>query len=155
MEMPKIDANHERLHRFGGDWQGTERMHPSPRDPKGGEAQGRRRGRVALAGFAVIVDYEQTRGDARTYEGHGVCTRDACAGEVVMHWFDCPGMGAEMFRGKWHGERLQLTNRNVMGSSRLSDDFTRAGGLGAKMELSKDGESWTTFFDATCSRKGS
>lgn len=153
MEMPKPSADHRRLEILAGTWTGKETMHPSPWDPNGGEAEGTTRGRVALEGFAVVVDYEQSRGGARTFEGHGVYTWDARAKEVVLHWFDSMGQGVEEFRGGWEGDRLQLTSRNAMGFARLSYDFSESGVIGSRMEMSQDGESWSSLFDGSYARK--
>lgn len=152
MEMPKPSADHERLEKLAGTWKGTETMHPSPWDPAGGEALGITRARVALNGFAVIVDYEQSREGKSTFQGHGVYTWDPQAGEVVLHWFDCMGQGTEEFRGAWDGDRLQLESRNPMGFARMSYDFSRAGRLVSRMEMSQDGQGWAALFDGSYER---
>ncbi len=153
MEMPKPTAEHKQLEKLAGIWNGKEKMHPSPWDPAGGEAQGTTRGRVALDGFAVIADYEQSRGGKPSFAGHGVYTWDASAKQVVMHWFDSMGQGAEEFRGTWKGDRLELQSKNPMGLARMSYDFSKPGALTSRMEMSQDGKSWTTFFDGTYQRK--
>lgn len=58
MDMPKPSSGHLRLERMAGSWEGEEKMHPSPWDPKGGVAAGRMKNRPALSGFALIGDYE-------------------------------------------------------------------------------------------------
>ncbi len=147
MHMPKPSADHDRLERLCGDWRGTETMYPSPWDPKGGTAEGHTNSRRGLNGFAVLSDYEQLRGGVRTFEGHGVYTWDAAAGEVVLHWFDGMGQGREEFRGKWDGDHLVLTSRNLQGQVRMHSDFSRAGVLASAMEMSTDGKQWTKLFD--------
>ena len=67
MEMPKPTADHKRLEKLAGIWKGTETLFPSPWDPKGGQAEGTTRGRVCLSGFAVVIDYEQSRGGKTTW----------------------------------------------------------------------------------------
>jgi hypothetical protein len=152
MEMPKPSADHKRLEKFAGMWKGTEKLHPSPWDQKGGEAQGQSRSRVALGGFAVVTDYEQTRGGQRTFEGHGVYTWDGNAGEVVMHWFDSMGQGREEFRGTWKGDVLTIASRNPMGHARLTYDFSKSGVMLSSMEVSQDGKTWAKFFDGRYQR---
>jgi hypothetical protein len=149
MGMPKPGDDHKRLEKLAVTWQGTETMYPSQWDPNGGEAQGTTRGRSALGGFAVVVDYEQTRDGKSTFEGHGVYTWDDKAKEVVLHWFDSMGQGREEFRGSWDGdgERLTLTSRNPMGHTRMLYDFSERGALSSSMEMSQDGQSWSKLFD--------
>jgi len=96
---------------------------------------------------------EQSRGGEPTFSGHGVYTWDAQAGEVVLHWFDCMGQGSEEFRGKWDGDRLVLGSRNPMGFARMTHDYSQAGTLTSRMEMSPDGEAWTPLFDGTYQRK--
>ena len=153
MEMPKPTADHKQLEKLAGIWNGKETMHPSPWDPKGGEAEGTTLARLALDGFAVIADYEQSRGGKPTFSGHGVYTWDAAAGQVVLHWFDCMGQGSEEFRGSWDGDRLRLESRNPMGFARMTHDYSRAGTLTSRMEMSPDGETWTPLFDGRYQRK--
>lgn len=149
MDMPKPGAAHEKLEKLAGPWSGTETMYPSPWDPKGGEAQGVTRGRVALGGFAVVTDYEQRRDGKVTFEGHGVYVWDGEAKEVVLHWFDSMSGGREEFRGSWDGDRIALTSKNAMGFARMSYDFTEPGKLSSAMDMSEDGQSWSRLFDGS------
>lgn len=153
MDMPKPTADHRKLDKLAGTWKGSETMHPSPWDPQGGVAQGATRGRTALNGFAVIVDYEQSRDGRRTFEGHGVYTWDARAGQVVLHWFDSMGQGIEEFRGSWDGDRLRLASQNAMGHARMNYDFAKPGELVSSMEMSQDGENWSKLFDGSYTRE--
>ena len=147
MEMPQPGEHHARLQVLATTWKGTETMHPSPWDPAGSVSEGVTRGRSALRGLAVVVDYEQIREGQVTFEGHGVYTWDAAAEEVVLHWFGSMGMGREEFRGKWDGDRLALQNQGPMGHMRLTYDFSRAGELASGMQMSPDGESWSSLMD--------
>jgi len=149
MDLPKPGADHERLEKLAGPWAGTETMHPSPWDPKGGKAEAVTRGRISLGGFAVVVDYEQRRDGRVTFEGHGVYLWDGEAREVVLHWFDSMGGGREEFRGSWDGDRLTLTSKNPMGYARMLYDFSEPGRLSSAMDMSKDGESWSRLFDGS------
>ncbi len=154
MEMPKPTADHKRLEKLAGDWRGKEKMYPSPWDPKGGDAQATTRGRVALDGFAVIADYEQSRDEKRTFAGHAVYTWDAQAKEVVLHWFDSSGQGVDQFRGAWKGDQLQLQSQNPMGFWRMSYDLSKSGSMTSRMETSQDGKSWNPLFDGSYQREG-
>lgn len=151
MEMPKPGAEHQRLEKLAGRWKGTETMYPSPWDPNGGEALGVTEGRVALGGFVVIVDYEQSRDGNTTFEGHGVYTWDADSKEVILHWFDSMGQARDEFRGGWDGDQLTLTSTNAMGHHRMTWDFSKPGTLLSAMEVSQDGKTWSRLFDGSYS----
>jgi Protein of unknown function (DUF1579) len=152
MDMPKPTADHKRLEKLAGIWRGTETMYPSPWDPNGGKAQGETRSRIALGGFAVVCDYKQSRDGKVTFEGHGVYAWDAKASQVVLHWFDMMGQGAEVFRGNWKADVLTVQSQGPMGHARLTYDFTKAGELKSQMEMSPDGSKWNKLFDATYQR---
>lgn len=149
MEMPKPSADHQRLHKLAGNWTGTETMHPSPWDPKGGTAEATTRARVDLDGFVVVVDYEQRRGGQRTFAGHGVYTWDAHGKQVVLHWWDTMGQGVEEFCGAWTGDRLTLQSKSPMGHARLTYDYSKAGAMTSRMEMSQDSKTWTAMFDGS------
>jgi hypothetical protein len=152
MDMPKLTADHKRLEKLAGIWKGTETMHPSPWDRKGGQADAITKSRVALGGFAIISDYEQSRGGAVTYQGHGVYTWDAKANQVVLHWFDGMGCAVDEFRGEWKGDRLVLQCKNQMGHFRMTADYSKPGAMTSGMESSQDGKSWSKMFDGTYRR---
>ena len=152
MEMPKPTAGHRKLESFAGIWKGKETMHPSPFDPKGGVAVGTTHARIALGGFAIVGDYEQVRDGKKSYEGHAVYTWDPNANDVVLHWFDCMGMGVDEFRGAWKDATIQFQCENAMGLWRLSYDLSKPGKLASRMESSQDGTKWATLFDAAYER---
>ncbi len=154
MEMPKPGAGHKKLETLAGTWTGEEKMFPSPWEPKGGTATATISNRVACAGFWVVEDYEQKRGAVVTFRGHAVWGYDAQAGEVVLHWFDSMGMGAELFRGRFEGERLTVTCKNPMGTHRLSYDLLEKGTIRSKMETSQDGKTWAPMFEGVYHKKG-
>ena len=56
IQVPKLTQAHEKLKTLVGMWRGTETIHPSPFDKKGGQATGIVNNRLALDGFAVIQD---------------------------------------------------------------------------------------------------
>ena len=153
MEMPKPTADHKRLEKLTGIWKGTEIMSPSPWDPKGGEAQAVTKYRLALDGFAVIGDYEQTRDGKVTYQGHAVYTWDAHKKQVVLHWFDNSDQGMDEFRGEWTGDRLVLQSKNAMGHWRMTSDYSKPGTASSCMETSKDGQTWTKLFEGKYRRE--
>lgn len=147
MEMPKPSAGHLKLEAFAGTWEGREKLFPSPWDPAGGEATGRMRARVALDGFAVIVDYEQERGGEVNFRGHGVFTFDAKEEIYTLTWFDCMGSPPEVFRGRFTGEVLELAHGGPGMHARLTYDLSEAGRLSKRMELSEDGSAWDRFLE--------
>ena len=153
MEMPKPSSAHKKLELFAGTWSGDEKMHPSPWDPKGGVANASLASRVACDGFYVVGDYEQKRNGVVTFRGHSVFGYDDQSQEVVLHWFDSTGMGADLFRGKFQGQTLTLTCKNAMGNHRLVYDFSEKGTLRSKMETSTDGKQWNAMFDAVYHHK--
>ncbi|MGD8276415.1 MAG: DUF1579 family protein [Gemmatimonadota bacterium] len=146
MAMPQPTEHHRKLERLTGRWEGTETMHPSPWDPKGGQATGRNDSRFALDGFAVITDYEQERDGAITFRGHGVMTWDAKAECYTLHWFDSMGSPPEVFRGNFDGDVLTVSHGGAM-HVRLTWDFTTDGIMRSGMQTSQDGEVWTPLFE--------
>jgi len=147
MDMPSPNEHHERLARFAGTWGGTETMHPSQWDPKGGTCQATTTWRMDLAGFVLTTDYQQSRDGQVTYSGHGVYTIDPQSSEVVLHWFDVMGGQREEFRGTWNGDALTIQSNNPHMSMRLTYDLSTPGKLINKGEMSNDGQSWNTLFD--------
>jgi Protein of unknown function (DUF1579) len=147
MEMPKPTDGHRKLEKMAGEWSGKETMYPSPWDPKGGVASARLKSQMALGGFALVSDYEQERDGTVTYQGHAVYTYDPNEQTYSLHWFDSMGSPAEAFRGKFEGGVLTLLSRNARGHARMSYDLSGKDALKSKMEVSEDGENWTTFFD--------
>ncbi len=145
--MPKPTPGHSKLDKLAGSWVGEEKMHPSPWDPEGGIAVGRRKGRLALNGFALILDYEQERDGAITFAGHGVVTFDAGEEIYALHWFDCMGSPPEVFRGRFDGDLFSLAHGGPGMHARLTYDLSDPAEMLAKMEMSRDGAAWSTFFD--------
>jgi len=153
MDMPKPTAEHKRLEKLAGIWKGTEKMHPSPWDPKGSVAQAITRSRVVVGGYAVAGDYEQRSGANVTFEGHAVYTWDPKASQVVLHWFDSMGGGVDVFRGTWQGDKLELQCQNFMGFWRMTTDLSRPGAMTSHMENSPDGKTWKPMMDGTYTRE--
>ncbi|HEX9795108.1 MAG TPA: DUF1579 family protein [Planctomycetota bacterium] len=151
MEIPRPTRAHRQLERLVGDWRGQETMHPSQWDPAGGVAEGVSPARLAVSGFAVVVDYEQIRDGEVTFTGHGVYSIDEKTQEVVMHWFDCMSPGPEVFRGKFVGDELILVSKGPMGEFRSTNVYTGEE-MHNKMEMSQDGKQWTTLFEGVYRR---
>lgn len=151
-EMPKPTEHHQKLRKLAGQWSGVEKMFPSEWDPQGGTATGRQSAKVSLDGFAVLMDYEQERDGNITYQGHAVWTYDAKESVYVLHWFDSMGSPAEVFKGEFKGDVLTVSHGGPM-HARMTYDFSHGAQLKSKMEMSKDGQSWNTFFESTYEKK--
>jgi uncharacterized protein YodC (DUF2158 family) len=149
MEMPKITEHHLRLKELVGEWRGTEIMHPSPWDPKGGKATGRTNSRLALNGFAMISDYEQERDGAITFIGHGVMTYDTKEACYVLHWFDGLGSPPEVFKGVFDGDILTVAHGGPGMHVRLTYDRSQKKRLISRMDMSQDGKQWKTLYDGS------
>jgi hypothetical protein len=152
MEMPKPGPGHAQMEKLAGIWEGEERMHPSQWDPQGGTALGRRTGRLALNGFALVSDYEQERGGAVTFSGHGVLTFDAKRDLYLLHWFDCMGSPVERFEGPFRDGVLTLSHGGPGMHARLTYDLRKPGEMPTTMEMSPDGVKWNALFDALYKR---
>jgi hypothetical protein len=147
MDMPKPGDGHRQLEKLVGNWVGDEKLFPSPWDQKGGVAQARVHNRRALDGFAVIQDYEQSRGGAVTFAGHGVFSFNPQTGIYSMHWWDTMGFPPNDFTGKFDGDVLTLTHKSPMGTNRAEFDVSVPGAYTFKMEVSQDGQNWQPFME--------
>src|SRR5262249_1220777 len=153
MDMPKPTAAHRLLEKLAGTWQGEEKMYPSPWSPEGGMAQARIASRVALDGFAVIGDYQQSRHGTVTFCGHSVFTYHAFEKCYVLYWFDSMGMPANLFRGQFDGDKLTVTSTSPQGQSRLQYEWPAPGQMRSRMEISQDGQKWNSLFEGTYRRQ--
>lgn len=152
MDMPVVTDAHKKLNVFAGKWQGEEKMFPSPWDPKGGTAIGRSDTRIALDGFALVHDYEQERGGAITFRGHGILRYDAPTNRHQFHWFDSMGSPPELFEGGEKDGVWTFTSKNPIGYARCSFDFRTSGQYRFKMEMSEDGSTWAPMMDGVMKR---
>jgi len=152
MYAPEPAAGHRLLARMEGVWEGEETMHPSEWDPAGGTAFGRNVHRVALGGFALVIDYEQIREGVVTFSGHGVYTYDPARDLVTLHWFDSLGSPPEVFTGRFENDVLTLGHGGPGMHARMTYDLTETGTMKGGMEMSKDGVNWRRLFDATYRR---
>jgi Protein of unknown function (DUF1579) len=147
MDMPKPGDGHRKLEKLVGNWTGEEKLHPSPWDPRGGVAQARVNNRLSLSGFNVVQDYEQWRGEAVTFAGHGVFSFNPKDNSYSMHWWDSMGMPPNVFTGKFDGDVLTLTSPSAQGQSRAIFDLREPGSYVFKMDVSPDGKQWRTFME--------
>jgi hypothetical protein len=153
MEMPKPGEAHIRLHKLAGRWTGDETLHPAPWDPAGGPASAAVENRVVLDGFVVVQEYQQTRGGAPNFAGHGMFWWDAAAGEYVMTWVDSVmGVPAE-YRGDFEGDVLRLMNALPGGGyARASFDLSAPDRYVFLMEMSPDGSAWAPAIEGSYAR---
>ena len=152
MDMPKPSAGHLLFEKLAGSWEGEETMYPSQWDPEGGVAVGRNEHRLGVGGFALIADYEQERGGAITFTGHGVYTYDKEEDQYTLHWFDSMGSPPEVFKGMVDGDVLTLAHGGPGMHARMTTDLSTPGTMKGMMEMSPDGNEWKLFFDAVYKR---
>lgn len=152
MSMPKPTEEHQKLAKLAGKWRGTEKIHPSPFDPVGGEARGSVNNRLALDGWVVVQDYEQERGGTVNYRGHGVFSFDPARNVHVMTWWDSFSGVASDYSGGWQGDVLTLSAKTPNGHSRATFDLSTARRYGFRMEVSPDGNQWFTFMEGQYER---
>lgn len=155
MEMPNPTNEHRKLAKIAGQWEGEEKMYPSPWDPNGGIAFGRINSRIALNGFALMNDYEQERDGKITFTGHGVFTYDPEEKVYTLTWFDCMGAPPEVFKGQFDGDILRMAHGGPGMHVRLTYDVSEPGYLSTSMEMSREGKEWNRFFDARLTRRPS
>lgn len=151
--MPKIPLTplHHALHRLAGSRRGEERIAPSPWDPAGAMASAEVRNRVELDGLVVVQEYDQPRGDAVVFQGHGVFS--VSGAEVVLDWWDNWSATPRQFRGGAEGGSLVLVSRDPKGMARATWRFAD-GSYGYALEVSPDGTEWIRYIEAEYSRTG-
>ena len=153
-EMPKPNAEHLKLHRLAGIWEGPEKLSPSPWGP-GGDATGRTVLRVVTDGFAVVGDYQETKGGAVVFRGFSVFTLDHQSQEVLWFWFDSMGMApSTASRGRWDGDRLVFTSVSPQGHGRYTYQLSGSDRYTFRLEGSPDGKAFTTQMEGDYRRVG-
>ncbi|MCX6922929.1 MAG: DUF1579 family protein [Verrucomicrobia bacterium] len=153
MEMPKPTEAHRRLHALAGHWIGQETIPPCPWDPKGGTDVGHCDNRVCVDGFLLTHDYEQERDGRINFRGHGVFTFDPAQKCYVLHWWDSMGVAANIFKGDFNGQRLQMLCHDAQGHSRTTWEFPDADHYRFLMEMSQDGQQWMTLMEGNYTKK--
>jgi hypothetical protein len=153
MQMPKPGPGHQKLHVFGGNWQGSETMLPSPFGP-GGTATGRMSARVDIDGFFVISDYVQEKEGKVGYRGHGVYGYDPQTDEYTWYWVDSMGMPSAVARGKWLGDTLTFEASYPNGRGRYTYRWQGDDKHIFQIENSLDaGATWNKFMEAAYVRQ--
>lgn len=150
MEMPKPTEHHAKLKALVGKWTGDEKMHPSPWDPKGGDAKGIAESRLDLDGMFVVTEYRQERDGKVTYRGHGVFGWDARKSAYTMYWFDSMGNdpGGPAI-GTFEGSTLRFEMKSPMGHSRYEYVFEGEGKYAMSISMSPDGQSWKLWLESS------
>ena len=149
MEVPSPGPELETLKRMVGAWEGQETLHPSPWDPKGGEAIGHIDARLALDGFAIVSDYAQEKEGRITFRGHGIYTWDARRKSFVMTWFDSMSAGSPgIAHGVMNGTTLTFQNQSEFGHGRYIYDFDTSNSVQVPHRVVHGREVWTMFMDA-------
>jgi hypothetical protein len=105
-----------------------------------------------LNGFALISDYEQERDGVITNSGHGVLSFDPKDELYTLHWFDSMGSPPETFTGRFDDDILKLAHGGPGMHARLTRDLSEPQHMRMKMEMSRDGATWSTLFDARYKR---
>ena len=148
MEMPRPGAPQQQIAKLAGTWSGDEKLFPSPWDAKGGMARGKVTNRVALDGWVVVQDYEQTRDGKVSFKGHGVFSFDPAKSVTVMTWYDSMAGGPFAYSGTWKGDVLTLTGASGGGQGRCTFDLS-GGTYKFSMDASQDGKQWAPFMSGT------
>jgi hypothetical protein len=153
-DMPKPGAEHLKLHRLVGTWEGPEKLAPSPWGP-GGDAVGRTVCRLATDGFTVVGDYQETKAGAVVFRGLSVFTVDPQSQEALWFWFDSMGMPpAGGSRGRWEGDRLVFHSVSPQGHGRYTFELFGADRYTFKLEGSTDGKAFKTQVEGDYRRVG-
>jgi hypothetical protein len=154
MDMPQPTAAHRQLAALVGDWVGEEKMFPSPGDPKGGTATGRVHNRLALDGLVVVQDYEQERGGAVNFRGHGIFAWDAEQQRHMLYWFDSVAQTPNLFQGNFEGNALVVTSASTQGHVKATFELLPPDRYRYRMDVSGDGQSWAPMMEGHYRRQG-
>jgi len=128
---------------FTGHWQGDETLYPTAWDPTGGSATATWDVRPAVEGFALLVDYAETRDGSVVYRGHGVHGWDPAAGGFLAYWFDSVGaLQAAGSPATLEGDRYTYRWVRPGGHTRFTYDWSQ-GELVFTIDRSPDGVTWT------------
>lgn len=153
MEMPKPTEQHKKYQAMVGTFKGDETLHPMPWEPKMLKVTSKTVNRLALDGFFLLIDHEQTRDGRIAYRGHGVYGYDTIQQKYTMHWFDVMGFDpGPPALGAWEGNMLRYQHSHHKGHSRYTYEFEKGGVYTLKIEMSQDGKTWTPFLTGTYTR---
>ena len=89
-QMPKPTEQHLMLKKLEGQWEGKEKLSPSPWGP-GGEAIGKSTGRIDLDGFFLVQEYVEEKDGRVVFRGHGIFGWDAADKKFTWYWVDSIG----------------------------------------------------------------
>jgi hypothetical protein len=152
-EMPQPTPEHRKLAAMAGSWTSVETLHPNAWTPNGGKRTGRSQARVAVDGFFVLCDYEQSDAGRVVYRGHGVYGYDVAKKRWSMHWFDSMGgVPAHLVWGSWEGDTLTYETSGPQGWSRYVYRFEKDGVYVFSILTSPDGAKWTALMDGRFTR---
>lgn len=154
MQMPQPGDKHRALEVMLGTWRATERMHPSHMSKDGTTVEGLVRNVRALDGFAIVQDYEQSRGGVVHFRGHGIFRYDEASKKYCLHWYDSMGHAPTLFEGTMDGGVLFLEHTGSHGSMRASWDFNTRNQITYFMDVAMGGQPWARFIDAQYQRVG-
>ena len=103
---PKFGPELARLSFLVGNFTCENRTYDTPMG-KGGPGKGRNMNRWGLDSLFMMANYEGTMAGMGNYEGHGMFTYDAPAGQYKCWWFDNFGNHSE-YTGNFVGDTLAL-----------------------------------------------
>ena len=103
---PKFGPELARLSFLVGNFTCENRTYDTPMG-KGGPGKGRNMNRWGLDSLFMMANYEGTMAGMGNYEGHGIFTYDAPAGQYKCWWFDNFGNHSE-YTGNFVGDTLAL-----------------------------------------------
>ena len=151
--MSQPGTEQERLPRILGNRPRNETWHPPPWNPPAGSAEGRRKSRLALQGFAVIAKYQQLRSGNLTFAEHGVFARSGARDRYLdARWESLrsrPQRGCRRFRGR-------LGHIDVFGTQthhRAGMDLSKPGEDGFGMRETSDRTASQAFLEGSYTRR--
>lgn len=153
MQKSQPTAEHKRLHRLAGTWEGEENLKPSDWGP-GGTAIGRYTMRVDIDGFFVIQDYVQKTEGEVSFRGHGVFGWNSEEKLYTWYWVDSMGQVPFPSLGVWEGNTLQFQHGGLRDrAGRYTIQFEADDTFAFHIENSADGgASWVTLMQARYKR---
>jgi hypothetical protein len=99
--------HHQKLDFFVGEWATTDTIPPGQMGP-GGVAHGKSGFKWTLGDLWLVQTYAGDMPGMGHYEGRGMITWDAEAGDYVVYWFDNFGARISIYRGKFVDENTMV-----------------------------------------------